>query len=133
MLDDPALLHGKLLAFHWESWGWHAGRIGGTSANDANVSVLYEQRWREDHSLFAADYGTGGIGSWTLLEPVRAASPLLDFANGRYKVKRGSQDKWLRGDERVHHSGDELAATRAKTAAAAAAASQAAAEEELDT
>jgi hypothetical protein len=133
MLDNPTQLHGKLLAFHWEDWGWHAGRIGGTCANDANVSVLYEGRWREDHSLFASDYGTGDIGSWTLLEPVRAASPILDFANGRYKVKRGEHDKWLRADELVHHSGDDLAAARTKTAAAAAAASQAAVDEELDT
>ena len=123
-----------LLAFHCEGWGWAAGRIGGTCANDANVSVLYEGRWREDHSLFSSDYSsTGGTGSWTLLEPARAASPLLDFANGRYKVTRGSNDKWLRADELVHHSGGELAAARAKTAAAAAATSAAVAADELDT
>ena len=113
-------------------WGWHAGRIGNTTADDSNVSVLYSGNWREDHALLESDYGAGGVGSWVLLSPNRPASPLLDYESGRYKVNRGG-DKWLRAEELVHHSGKELAAAREAKKMEAVEASQAACDAELDT
>ena len=111
---DVARLHGQRIAFHWEGWGWCPARLGETDAADSNVSALYEGRWREDHALFLKDYGTGDAGSWVLLAPARPASPILGYAAGRYKKRRGG-DVWLRADQLVHHSGAELAAARTGT------------------
>ena len=83
-----------------------------TDAADSNVSALYEGRWREHHALLASAYGTGDAGAWVLLAPARPPSPLLGFAGGRYKKRRGAE-VWLRADQLVHHSGAELAAARA--------------------
>jgi hypothetical protein len=118
------------MAFHWEGWGWHAARIGDTSAKACNFSALYLDRWREDHSLFASDYGTGGAGSWVLLEGT--PPPILDFHAGKYMVKRGG-DVWLRAEELIEYSGSDLAAAREAKKAAATEASQAAVDAELDT
>jgi hypothetical protein len=128
---DPSRLHGTLMAFHWEGWGWHAARIGDTSAKACNFSALYLDRWREDHSLFASDYGTGGAGNWVLLEGT--PPPILDFHAGKYKVKRGGADVWLRADDLIEYSGSDLAAAREAKKAAAAEASQTAVDAELDT
>ena len=98
-------------AFHWEDFGWHVARLGATTAADANVSGLYDGRWREHHALFLADYGMRGPGSWILLSPARPASPLLDYAAGKYKKQRGG-DVWLRADQLLHHTGAELEAAR---------------------
>ena len=132
-LEEPSHLHGKLMAFHWQEWGWCVGRIGPTSAGDSNVSALYINGWREDHALFESDYGLFGDGSWVLLEAQRPASPLLDYDRNKYKVMRDGVAVWLRSDQLVHHSGSELAACRDKKAQAAADASQAAVDEELST
>ena len=131
--EDVSRLHGELMAFHWEDWGWHCCRLSETSAPDLNVTGLYEGQWREGHALRASDYGVGGVGSWVLLEPHRPASPLLDFANGKYKVTRDGAEVWLRGNELIHHSGAELRAAREAKKREAALASQQAAEMELDT
>ncbi|MEC7287716.1 MAG: hypothetical protein VXU42_03400, partial [Verrucomicrobiota bacterium] len=129
---DASQLHGHLVAFHWEGWGWSAGRIGGTTSPDSNCSVLYMDKWREDHALLLADYGVcDKYGSWVLLEAERPASPILGFSNGKYRKQRGSSGVWMRAEDLPHHSGSELAAAREKVAAAKAEASQAAAEEEI--
>lgn len=86
-----------------------------------------------DICLRASDYGVGGVGSWVLLEPHRPASPLLEFANGKYKVTRDGAEVWLRGSELIHHSGAELRAAREAKKREAALESQQAAEMELDT
>ena len=104
-------MYGELIAFHWEDFGWHVARLGATTAADANVSGLYDGRWREHHALFLADYGMRGPGSWILLSPARPASPLLDYAAGKYKKQRGG-DVWLRADQLLHHTGAELEAAR---------------------
>ena len=88
---DVPRLYGELIAFHWEDFGWHVARLGATTAADANVSGLYDGRWREHHALFLADYGMRGPGSWILLSPARPASPLLDYAAGKYKKQRGDE------------------------------------------
>ena len=128
---DPSRLHGSLMAFHWEGWGWHAARIGDTSAKGCNFSALYLDKWREDHALFASDYGTGCAGEWVLLEGT--PPPILDFHAGKYRVKRGSGDVWLRAEELIEYSGSDLAAAREAKKAAATEASQQAVDAELDT
>jgi hypothetical protein len=109
---NASQLHGELIAFHWEDYGWAIGRLGATNQPDSNVSALYEGRWREQHTLFPDHYGTGDAGSWVLLAPRRAASPILAYNRGRYKKRRGAADVWLRADQLIHHTGAELAAAR---------------------
>ena len=75
--------------------------------------------WREDHTLTLEAYGTGAAhGSWCLLEPTRAASPILDYHAGKYRVG----DAWLRAsaDALLHHTGSELASARETAKAQAA-------------
>ena len=120
---DAARLHGELVAFLWEDYGWCVARLGATKAADANVSGLYEDRCREHHALLLEHYGTrDDAGSWVLLAPARPASPLLGYAAGRYKKQRAGANVWLRADELVHHSGAELAAARAAAKSGGAAA-----------
>ena len=130
---DASQLHSRLVAFHWEGWGWSAGRVGGTTSPDSNCSVLYAGKWRENHALLIADYGAGDkYGSWVLLAAVRPPSPILGFSNGKYRKQRGSSGVWMRAEDLPHHSGSELAAARQKVAAAKMETSQAAAEAELE-
>ena len=129
--NDSSRLHGSLMAFHWEGWGWHAARIGDTSAMGCNYSALYMDKWREDHTLFVSDYGTGGVGNWVLLE---GTPPLImDFKAGKYMVKIDEADVWFRAENLIEYSGESLAAAREVKKAAAVEASQQAVEAELDT
>jgi hypothetical protein len=129
--NDTSRLHGSLMAFHWEGWGWHAARIGDTSAKGCNYSAIYLDKWREDHSLFVSDYGTGDAGNWVLLEGT--PPPVLDFKAGKYMVKNDDADVWLRAEELIEYSGSDLTAAREVKKTAAVEASQQAVDAELDT
>ena len=108
-----------------------AARIGDTSAMGCNYSALYMDKWREDHTLFVSDYGTGGVGNWVLLE---GTPPLImDFKAGKYMVKIDGADVWFRAENLIEYSGESLAAARQVKKAAAVEASQQAVEAELDT
>ena len=95
-----------------EAWGWCVGRITTTTDQDFNFAALCTRHhhtaqhdtrshtlpppradagnWREDHTLTIDAYGTSAArGSWTLLQPTRAASPILDYKNGKFKKAGG--------------------------------------------
>eukprot|EP00966_Prymnesium_polylepis_P129344 2991488-Prymnesium_polylepis.1 len=122
--DTAKDLHGQLIVYRWQDYGFCVARLGTTSDETANFSGL-----REDHTLTISSYNTGEYGGWCLLESTRPATPLLDYKNGKYL----KSNQWHRNtaDALLHHTGDELAAARDQAAAAKIEASQAACEEEL--
>jgi hypothetical protein len=123
-----------LVAFNWEEWGWAVGRLGKSSVDDGNVSVLYENQWREEHALLPEMYGTCDIkASWVLLQASRPQSPILGFANGKYMKKRHGSDVLLRADQLIHHTSAELEQAREASKKAKVQVSNAAVEKELDT
>ena len=72
--DSAKDLHGSLIAFHWETWGWCIGRLDKSPAIDCNFSAVYDGKWVEQHTLHLDSYdasGNGGYGSWCLLAPKR--------------------------------------------------------------
>ena len=125
------------MAFKWEApWGWAVGRLGPPSkahANECNFSALYEDGWREQHTLLIGAYGLGDEpGSWVLLESTTRPE-ILEYANGKYKVATSDGERWFRAAQLVHHTAADLLAARRKAKEAAEAAEAAEAERELAT
>ena len=122
-----------LIAFNWEEWGWAIGRLDSSTRVDA-YSALYENKWKEDHTLLTSSYGVGSEkGSWVLLQPTRPGSPILDYSNGKYVKMRNGKQVSFRPDELIHHSGTELKAAREIAKEKVVAATHDAVEQELST
>jgi hypothetical protein len=107
-----AALHGRLVAFRWEEYGWAVGRLGAPRAADSNFSVTYEGESVEQQTLLSPAYGGTAYGAWWLLAP--CAPPIGGYARGRYLVG----GTWRRAAE-LPHAPTERAAARAAAAAAA--------------
>ena len=69
-----ARLHGALIVFRWEQFGWAPARLGPTADATSNYGALYADEWRQDHTLELETYGGAGYGAWWLLRATRAAS-----------------------------------------------------------
>ena len=109
-------LHGELICFRWETYGWCVGRLGQTSDKASNFSALYLDGWRESQTLTVDAYSPSGeYGSWCLLESTLPASPIVDYKDGKYKTRSGDAESWHRfdSDALLHHSKDELQQARA--------------------
>eukprot|EP00966_Prymnesium_polylepis_P336318 7391522-Prymnesium_polylepis.1 len=135
--DSPSAkaLHGALICYRWESWGWCVARLGQTADRRCNFSAVYSNEWREDHTLTPESYSsTGAHGSWALLQPTRAASPIVGYSGGKYKKVVNGAPAWLRAsaDGLLHHTREELEQARLDAAAAAAQEREAAVDNELD-
>ena len=128
-----ARLHGTLIAFRWEEYGWATARLGPTADTSSNFGALYAGEWRQDHTLELKTYGGTAYGSWFLLAATRACSPIHDYSRGLYKKYDGGKPVWVRGSSVLHHTADELKQARDAAAARAAEAEDDLAEQELDT
>jgi hypothetical protein len=128
-----AQLHGALMVYRWEEYGWAPARLGPTADATSNFGALYVDEWRQDHTLQLNTYGGTAYGSWFLLRATRACSPIHDYSRGLYQKLDGGKDVWRRGSSVLHHTADELKQARDAAAARAAEEEDAKAEQELDT
>ena len=126
-------LHGALIVYRWEQYGWCPARLGPTADATSNFGALYANEWRQDHTLELKAYGGTGYGSWWMLHPTRATSPIHGYWRGQYKKYKGGDAVWRRGSAVLHHTSEELKEARDAAAARAAEAEDEAAEDELDT
>ena len=125
-------LYGKHVAYRWEVSGFACGKLGPTSARDSNFSVMYENSWREHHTLEPSTYGTECYGAWVLLEgEVTVAHPLVGYAKSKYLVRCPDGDVWKRSAELIFHTNAQMESARSAAQTSKQAASQAAVESEL--
>ena len=112
------------------------GRLGLPAKGEAhqcNFSALYDGEWREQHALLISQYGVKDEpGAWVLLKGT-ARSEILEYKDGKYKVKMDGVEKWMRASQLLHHSASELSEARRKARAAAEEEERAEAEEEMST